>query len=65
MTIKESAAQQFQPQLATTIALAAAVITACPSTPTPYAPWIWGAVVVVVLVVALTDRAKQSQLRLA
>lgn len=27
-----------------------ALVAACPATPSPYAPWVWGAVVVVIVV---------------
>lgn len=31
------------------VALALAALTACPSTPTPYAPWVWITVVVIIV----------------
>ena len=39
--------------------LLAAVITACPSTPSPNAPWVWGFVIVVVVLLPRSEVLKQ------
>lgn len=38
----------------------AALLAACPTAPSPYAPWVWGAVVVVVIVLVLTQPTSGS-----
>ncbi|MGM0345388.1 MULTISPECIES: hypothetical protein [Streptomyces] len=66
MSFEETTVRRTQlPLLSAGFTLAAAVITACPSTPTPYAPWVWGTAVVVVLVITLLGVAKQPKPRLA
>lgn len=45
--------------------LLVALIAACPAAPSPLAPWVWGAVVIVVVIVmaaqpVLTQRRAQS-----
>jgi hypothetical protein len=36
-------------------AVLAALLAACPTAPSPYASWVWGAVVVVVIVLVITQ----------
>ncbi|GHG50686.1 hypothetical protein GCM10018779_10980 [Streptomyces griseocarneus] len=43
-------------------ALLPAVITACPATPSPNAPWVW---VIVVLIAILSLQSKKSKQRFA
>ncbi|MEU7044724.1 hypothetical protein AB0A77_27205 [Streptomyces varsoviensis] len=43
------------PPHAPAVRLIVAALTAAPATPSPQAPWLWGAVVVVVVVLVLGD----------